>query len=75
MMSSIGADCDLSLRPSRARAPRMLNQVPAHLEQRILVFCLAFQGLGPRRVAAELARERWVGFGSRPTATTPFVSS
>ena len=50
-----------ALRPRERRPPRMPNQLPAHIEQRILAFCLAYPGLGPRRVAAELARERWGG--------------
>jgi transposase InsO family protein len=55
-----------ALRPRERRAPRMPNQIPAHLEQRILAFCLAFPGLGPRRVSAELARERWGGLRVSP---------
>jgi transposase InsO family protein len=39
----------------------MPNQIPEHTEHRILAFCLAHPGLGPRRVAAELARQRWGG--------------
>jgi len=50
-----------ALRPRERRRPRMPNQLPEHLEHRILAFCLAHPGLGPRRVAAELARERWGG--------------
>jgi transposase InsO family protein len=50
-----------ALRPRERRPPRMPNQLPAHVEQRILAFCLAHPGLGPKRVAAELARERWGG--------------
>jgi len=48
-----------ALRPRERRRPRMPNQLPAHVEHRILAFSLAFPGLGPRRVSAELARERW----------------
>lgn len=55
-----------ALRPRERRAPRMPNQIPAHLEQRILAFCLAFPGLGPRRISAELARERWGGLQVSP---------
>jgi transposase InsO family protein len=50
-----------ALRPRERRRPRMPNQLPEHLEHRILAFSLAHPGLGPRRVAAELARERWGG--------------
>jgi len=48
-----------ALRPRERRRPRMPNQLPAHVEHRILAFSLAFPGLGPRRISAELARERW----------------
>jgi transposase InsO family protein len=43
------------------RRPRMPNQIGPHLEQRIVAFALAHPGLGPRRIAAELAREKWGG--------------
>jgi transposase InsO family protein len=43
------------------RRPRMPNQIGPHLEQKVIAFCLAHPGLGPRRVAAELAREKWGG--------------
>jgi transposase InsO family protein len=39
----------------------MPNQIGPHLEQRILAFALARPGLGPRRISAELAREKWGG--------------
>ena len=48
-----------ALRPRERRRPRMPNQTPPHIEHRVLAFCLASPGHGPRRVAAELARERW----------------
>jgi hypothetical protein len=44
----------------------MPNQLPAHVEQRILAFSLAFPGMGPKRIAAELARERWGGIVVSP---------
>lgn len=50
-----------ALRPRERRRPRMPNQLPAHVEHRILAFALAHPGLGPRRISAELARERWGG--------------
>jgi transposase len=50
-----------ALRPRERRRPRMPNQLPAHVEQRIVAFALAHPGLGPKRVSAELARERWGG--------------
>jgi transposase InsO family protein len=39
----------------------MPNEIGAHLEQRIVAFALGHPGLGPRRIAAELAREKWGG--------------
>jgi len=41
------------------RPPRMPNQIGPHLEQRIVAFSLGHPGLGPRRISAELAREKW----------------
>jgi transposase InsO family protein len=41
------------------RRPRMPNQIGPHLEQRIIAFALAHPGCGPRRISAELAREKW----------------
>ena len=43
------------------RRPRMPNQFSPLLEQRIVAFALGHPGLGPRRVAAELARPNWGG--------------
>ena len=43
------------------RRPRMPNEIGPHLEQRIVAFALAHPGLGPRRIAAELARDKWGG--------------
>jgi transposase InsO family protein len=43
------------------RRPRMPNEIGPHLEQRIVAFALGHPGLGPRRISAELARERWGG--------------
>jgi transposase len=50
-----------ALRVRERRRPRMPNQIGPHLEQRILAFALARPGLGPRRIAAELGREKWGG--------------
>ena len=49
------------LRPRERRRPRMPNQLSALVEQRIISFSIAHPGLGPRRIAAELARPRWGG--------------
>ena len=43
------------------RRPRMPNEIGPHLEQRIVAFALGQPGLGPRRIAAELARDKWGG--------------
>jgi transposase InsO family protein len=49
------------LRPRERRRPQMPNQLPKMIEQRIVSFSIAHPGLGPRRVASELAREKWGG--------------
>src|SRR5437870_2516185 len=50
-----------ALRPRERRRPRMPNELGPHLEQRIVAFSLAQPGLGPKRISAELAREKWGG--------------
>src|SRR5947207_1647771 len=54
------------LRPRERRQPQMPNQLPAVVEERIVAFSIAHPGLGPRRVAAELAREKWGGIVVSP---------
>jgi transposase InsO family protein len=49
------------LRPRERRRPQMPNQLSVMVEQRIVAFCLGHSGLGPRRVAARLARPEWGG--------------
>jgi transposase InsO family protein len=49
------------LRPRERRKPRMPNQLPAMVEERILAFAIAHPGLGPRRIASELRRPKWGG--------------
>jgi transposase InsO family protein len=49
------------LRPRERRRPRMPNQLPAMVEERIVAFAVAHPGLGPRRIASELRREKWGG--------------
>src|SRR6266498_509980 len=49
------------LRPRERRRPQMPNQLPKMVEERIVSFAIAHPGLGPRRVASELAREKWGG--------------
>ena len=48
-----------ALRIRERRKPRMPNEIGPHLEQRIIAFSLAHPGFGPRRISAELAREKW----------------
>jgi transposase InsO family protein len=50
-----------ALKIRERRRPRMPNEIGPHLEQRIVAFALGHPGLGPRRIAAELAREKWGG--------------
>jgi len=49
------------LRPRERRRPKMPNQLPAMVEERIVSFAIAHPGLGPRRIASELRREKWGG--------------
>jgi transposase len=49
------------LRPRERRSPKMPNQLPAMVEERIVAFAIAHPGYGPRRVASELRREKWGG--------------
>ena len=50
-----------ALRIRERRRPRQPNEIGPHLEQRIVAFSLAHPGFGPRRISAELAREKWGG--------------
>jgi transposase InsO family protein len=50
-----------ALRIRERRRPRMPNEIGPHLEQKVIAFCLGHPGYGPRRIAAELAREKWGG--------------
>src|SRR3954451_25360929 len=43
------------------RRPRMPNEIGPHLEGRIVAFALGHPGYGPRRISAELARDKWGG--------------
>jgi len=51
------------LRPRERRAPQMPNSIPVLIEQRIVAFALGHPGCGPARISAELAHEKWGGFG------------
>jgi hypothetical protein len=44
----------------------MPNQLSSIVEERIVAFGLAHPGLGPRRIASELARPRWGGLVVSP---------
>ena len=50
-----------ALRVRERRRPRMPNQLGPHIEQRVVAFSLAHPGCGPRRISAELVREKWGG--------------
>jgi transposase len=54
------------LRPRERRRPQMPNQLPKMVEQRIVSFSIAHPGLGPKRVASELGREKWGGIVVSP---------
>jgi transposase len=54
------------LRPRERRRPLMPNQLPKIIEERIVSFSIAHPGLGPKRVASELAREKWGGIVVSP---------
>jgi transposase InsO family protein len=54
------------LRPRERRRPAMPNQLPQIVEERIVAFALGHPGLGPRRVAAQLARPEWGGLAISP---------
>src|SRR5512144_592128 len=49
------------LRVRERRRPRLPNQIGPHLEQRIIAFALGHPGFGPRRISAELRRQKWGG--------------
>ena len=49
------------LRPRERRVPRMANATSPLIEQRVIAFALGHPGLGPARIAAELARPKWGG--------------
>ena len=49
------------LRPRERRPPRMPNQTPVWIEERIVALALAMPGLGARRLAAQLAQPGWGG--------------
>ena len=49
------------LRPRERRPPRMPNQTPVWVEERIVALALAMPGLGARRLAAQLAQPGWGG--------------
>ena len=54
------------LRPRERRAPQMPNQLSAVIEERIVAFAIAHPGLGPKRIASELGREKWGAIAVSP---------
>ena len=54
------------LRPRERRRPQMPNQLSPLVEQRIVAFALGQPGLGPKRIAARLARPEWGGLEISP---------
>jgi hypothetical protein len=54
------------LRPRERRPPRMPNQTSVLVEKRVIAFSLGHPGLGPRRISATLAQERWGGIRISP---------
>ena len=54
------------LRPRERRRPKMPNQLSKMVEERVLSFSIAHPGLGPKRVASELRREKWGGIVVSP---------
>lgn len=54
------------LRPRERRRPKMPNQLPKMVEERVLAFSIAHPGLGPKRVSSELRREKWGGIVVSP---------
>lgn len=54
------------LRPRERRRPKMPNQLPKMVEERIVAFSLGHPGLGPRRVSGELRRPKWGGIVVSP---------
>lgn len=54
------------LRPRERRPPRMPNQASQLVEARVVAFSLGHPGLGPRRISATLAQERWGGIVLSP---------
>lgn len=55
-----------ALRPRERRKPQMPNRTQPWVEQRVVAFALGYPGFGPRRIAAELAREQWGGLVLSP---------
>lgn len=54
------------LRPRERRRPRMPNQLPKMIEERVLSFAIAHPGFGPKRVSGELRRPKWGGIVVSP---------
>ncbi|MGH8574826.1 MAG: integrase core domain-containing protein, partial [Gammaproteobacteria bacterium] len=52
--------------PKERRSPQMPNQLSAVIEERIVSFSIAHPGLGPKRIATELGREKWGAIAVSP---------
>ena len=57
------------LRPRERRRPKMPNQLPAMVEERIVAFAIAHPGLGPRRLHPSCDERSGAGSSSPPTAS------
>jgi hypothetical protein len=65
-MTARSLDRARMLRPRERRLPVMPNQLPMVVEERIVAFSLGHPGLGPKRIAAQLARPEWGGLVVSP---------
>ncbi len=57
------------LRPRERRRPQLPNSISQLVEQSIPAFSIGNPGLGPARVAAELARRKWGGINVSASGT------
>jgi hypothetical protein len=48
----------------------MPNHTPVFVEQRVIAYVLGHAGEGPKRISAELTRQKWGELRSPPTAST-----
>jgi transposase InsO family protein len=62
------------LRPRERRRPKMANQTSPFIEQRVVAFSLGHPGFGPRRISAELRRDKWGGIVISPNGVHRVLS-